>query len=1249
MRRERQDSRLASEEDRMKGTQSAKGPSLKDEADLVFSNRFASLLSPLGLGLGSGPRTLVLRIAPCLLLLAFLLVAAPPFLMGVVTGSISGTARDASGAVIPEVTVQALNTGTGIVQTVQTDQVGFYNFPALAVGRYDVSFQKSGFVTFRKTDLVLNVDTALQVDAVLQVGLEKQEVTVTAEAAQVDTRTTQTGEVIQSREMQDLPLDGRAYTDLLALQPGVVPFNLSQYGSLSPSNSLNNGLLVMSGQRDVQNGFMVNGANTVEGNGGGTTVIPNLDSIAEFKIILSNAGAEYGNYSGGQVNVVTKSGTNQFHGSAFEFVRNSDFDSRNFYSPDRGVLHQNQFGGTAGGPIIRNKLFFFADYQGTRRVVGVDTGQQLVPSIANKMGNFTDQAAIIAANEANNGTNIVSSAYFASVLSSRLGYPVAAEEKYFSPDCMDNTQCVFPGYIIPESAWDTPSANAVALIPDPNQGLFFSTASSAETLNDDKFGLRIDANTRIGMISGYWHYDPWTDTQPYGPFAASTFPGFPIKTVGKAQLFTFGITTNFGGSSVNQFTASYMRNHNDNGKPGTTGPTLQEIGFAPPDQGGIYQLEGPDAQNWPWMGFDNYGLGQYVVERVQDAETYQLQDDFTRVVGTHTIKFGASYHWDHVPIAQVNNGGNSFFIFSSSTETGNDLANMLIGAPDYFAQGAPAALNLRNFYVGIYGQDSWRVKPNLTLNYGVRWETTPFWADRLNRNPSIQLGCQSTTFPTAPEGYCFPGDPGIPKYFINPRWDNFAPRLGLVYSPSFANGFLHKIFGDTGKSSIRIGFGTFFTNIEGANTFNFAAAPYSLYYPSQFPPLFSTPFINKLTGENFQNPFPLPVHDSGDTNIDWSPYLPFSGRQPYPNEPSPYAEHLTLSIERQLTPNTLLSVAYVGEFGHHLVLNTNKNGANPSLCYDLSAVAGSQTAIDRGITGVLDGTNVCGPGNETGFFYPATGGQVLVRGPFSENFSGLGAQIMAGNSAYHSLQVTTRRTAGRAAYLFSYVLSKSLDNGSGFGDQIIQGLDPNIFRALSQFDITHIFSASYTYELPFDKLFGANNRLTRGWKVAGVTSFTTGAPVNIFQTNDFSLRGNGRNSPQYSFTDEPIYLGGGPIYINKDPRKQYIDPDTGVLVNPYFNPALFAPEPFGGQGNANRRFFHGPGVNNWNLSVMKDTRLKENVRLEIRAEFFNAFNHAQFYGNFNVEGNYNAGPSSFGGVFAAGTSRVGQLGAKLYF
>jgi len=234
-------------------------------------------------------------------------------LFGKVTGSISGTVRDAQGGVIPGATVAAKNTQTGVVETIQTDGAGFYNFPALSIGTYDVSIEKTGFKAYQETGLIIDVDTSRRVDAMLQVGAEIQSVTVTAEAAQVNTQTTQTGEVVAATEMENMPLNGRSYTDLLALQPGVVPIGVQMFGTLSPGNSLNDGTLSMSGQRDVNNGFMVNGANTVEGDMGGTVIVPNLDSIAEFRIITSNAGAEYGNYSGGQVNVATKSGTNQFH------------------------------------------------------------------------------------------------------------------------------------------------------------------------------------------------------------------------------------------------------------------------------------------------------------------------------------------------------------------------------------------------------------------------------------------------------------------------------------------------------------------------------------------------------------------------------------------------------------------------------------------------------------------------------------------------------------------------------------------------------------------------------------------------------------------------------------------------------------------------------------------------------------------------------------------------------------------------
>lgn len=1147
---------------------------------------------------------------------------ATTFLFAAVTGSISGTVRDTQGSVISGVRVDALNADTGVIQTIQTDSVGFYNFPALAVGHYNVTFRKADFGEYQQTGLMINVDTALQVDATLKVGSQQQEVTVMATPVQVDTRTSQIGEVISSKEMTDLPLNGRSYTDLLALQPGVVPISVSQYGTLLPSNYLDNGLLSMGGARDVNSGFMVNGANTVEGFGSGTTLVPNLDSIAEFRIITSNAGAEYGNYAGGQVNVVTKSGTNTFHGDAFEFLRNTNLDARNYFSPDRGVFRQNQFGGVFGGPILRNKLFFFVDYQGTRQTIGVDTGQILVPSAAERTGDFSDNAIAL--------TGSVNGAYFANILSTRLGYPVTSGEPYYTAGCASSANCVFPNAQIPTAGWSPVSANVIPLVPLPNSGVYFSTAANSETLNDDKGGFRVDANTRFGMISGYYHYDPWTNISPYSGFGSSV-PGFPNKSIGKAQLFTLSATTSIGTTMVNQFTASYTRNKNISGLVGgATGPSLASLGFAPPQDEGIYQLS-PQYQNWPVLSFNHYSLGAPGSIVSQFNNTYQFQDDFTKVIGTHTLKFGADYHWDQIDISHPNNASNGGFGFSG-TETGIDFADMLIGAPDGFFQGAPAGLNLRSFYLGAYGEDSWRATKNLTINYGVRWEVTPYWSDADNHNPVMLLGVQSTTFPTAPTGYVFPGDAGVPTHMANTRWNDFGPRIGLAYAPNFSDGFLHKIFGESGQSSIRAGFGQYYTNIEGANTFNFAAAPYGLFYSSSAPPVFETPFITRASGQNLGQRFPVPPLTSS-SNIDWSQFEPISGRNPLPDSPSPYAEHIDLSVQRQVTANTMLTMSYVGTFGHHLVVNTDANPGNAALC--LSLYQTNQ---------VVAGTATCGPFGENGIYQPVGGGTINgTRAPFGPNFAGVGHQLDIGNSNYHALETTLRHASGRMAFLLSYTYSKAMDDGSGFGDQVIQNPDGSIttLKGLSIYDMTHNFAASYTYELPFDKLFGKNNRATRGWKISGITQFTTGLPITISEPDDHSLLGNTGNSGYAGSTDEPNYTPGA-IAGNHDPRSG----------QPYFNTSLFSEEPIGEQGTARRRFFHGPGMNNWNLSLLKDLRLTESKSLEFRAEFFNAFNHAQFYGNFVVDGNLNDGTGplgSFGKITSAAAPRIGQVAVKFYF
>src|SRR5580693_5606788 len=417
-----------------------------------------------------------------------------------VGGRISGTVKDATGAVILQATVSITNAETGVRQVLTTDDNGAFSFLDVQVGRYDLQATADGFRPYQRTGIIVDANSALKIDAVLEVGARSDAVTVVDNQLHVDTTSTQIGEVITSTQMTAVPLNGRSYTDLLALQPGVVPVTsitsdtVQDVGAsaLSPSGDLNPGTISINGQREFANAFIVNGSDVEEDVNMGAAIIPNLDSIAEFRIITSNFDAEYGEFSGGQINVVTKSGTNAFHGDLFEFLRNTNLDARNYFSPTRGTFVQNQFGGTFGGPIRRNKIFFFSDYQGTRQRQGVDTGLIPVPSAQDRAGNLSDLAGSFS------GT-IVSGPAWANTLSQNLGYQVSAGEPYYFPGCTNTnysasstTACVLPMLQIPTSAWSGPARNLLQYIPAPNSsGDQFATSAYNQALRDDKDALRI--------------------------------------------------------------------------------------------------------------------------------------------------------------------------------------------------------------------------------------------------------------------------------------------------------------------------------------------------------------------------------------------------------------------------------------------------------------------------------------------------------------------------------------------------------------------------------------------------------------------------------------------------------------------------------------------------------------------------------------------------------------------------------------
>ena len=1171
-----------------------------------------------------------------------------------VGGSISGSITDPTGAAIAKAAITLVNPNTGVKQSVVADDHGSYSFPVLPVGSYVLEVNHPGFKPYRRTGIVLDTSRALQLDVVLLVGERSDAINVSDSAVHLETSSSQMGEVINSEQMSAVPLDGRSYTDLLSLQAGVAPATsitsstVQDVGAsaLSPSGDLNPGTISINGQREFANAFIVNGSDAEEDVNMGTAIIPNLDSIAEFRILTSNFDAEYGEFSGGQINVITKSGSNAFHGDVFEFLRNTDLDARNYFSPTRGTFIQNQFGGTFGGPIRKNKIFFFSDYQGTRQRQGVDTGLIPVPSLQDRAGNLSDLASSFYTTQMVNGQSVVvpttvSGPAWASTLSNNFHQGIYAGEPYYFPGCTNTsyspgstTACVLPTLRIPTSAWSGPAQHLLQYIPVPNTSdNQFATSANNEALRDDKGSLRLDANTGWGLISGYYFLDDYSLNNPY-PVAqgGASVPGFNALYFGRAQLLSLGDTKSLSATSVNELHFSYMRAYNDLGKPqGGLGVSLASQGFVTSSGKPSIVALAPQNEGVENIVFNNFSIGTNTNELKQANNTFQWLDNFSKVLGRHTMKFGGEFHYDQVnvnPIAQFN--GN--FLFTGS-ETGLDFADFLLGIPSQYNQSQLNPFYGRNQYAGLYAQDSWHVKANVTVNAGARWDRIEPWYEKYNQISTTEPGKQSVVFPGAPPGILYPSDPGV-RRTLAPPGDEFSPRIGLSYSPNFSSdSALGKLTGGPARTSLRAGFGMYYTSIEALTIGVLAAnAPYGTTYSSPAPPLFSNPFVTASNGQNLGQYFPVtfaPLNSSSshpDANVDWSQYVPISGIPAYPvSNRIPYTEQYMFSIERQLGDNTLLSASYVGNESHRLLVLVESNPGNPALCLSLS-----QTSE------VAPGSATCGPFGESNVYTTAAGRTVNgTRGPLGSNFGSDTNQSTTGNANYNALELSVRHNSKRLQLFASYTFSKSMDDSSNVGEEV-NPINPALSYALSAFDVKHNFVVSYAYELPFERLFGVSNGWTKGWTISGITHFSSGFPVTLLNYGDNSLLGAEPNGINNYGVDEPQYTPGA-LDLNHNPR------NGGA----YFNTSLFSLQPLGEPGNAKRRFFYGPGIDNYDMALIKNVPLPDTRSLEFRFEGFNVFNHAQFYGPASVNGNIQS--ATFGQVISAAPPRLMQAAVKFVF
>jgi hypothetical protein len=557
---------------------------------------------------------------------------------------------------------------------------------------------------------------------------------------------------------------------------------------------------------------------------------------------------------------------------------------------------------------------------------------------------------------------------------------------------------------------------------------------------------------------------------------------------------------------------------------------------------------------------------------------------------------------------------NGSFGFNGS-ETGVDFADFLLGLASSYTQGQAASFYNRNLYMSAFAQDSWKATNQLTVNYGVRWDRIRPWDEKFNQLQTLVKGEQSQVFPGAPLGLVFPGDPGVPDSLAPPR-NNFSPRVGIAYAPGPPAGgrFLDKIIGSAGATSIRLGYGMYYTAYEGLSAGIMSAnPPYGYTYTSAAPPLFTSPFTVAATGANAGQRFPLQHVAYGasranpNSTVNWSQFEPLVGIPAVdPNDVTPYAQHWMASVQRQFGAGTLATISYVGTSSHHLLVLEEANPADPALCLSLGATA-------------------CGPFNEQ-----------AARTEFGAQFGSVELQRTIANANYNAFEATLNHRAHGLDLLASYTYSKSIDQSAGLPEPV-NPINPSLSRGLSAFDMRHNFVASFHYDIPKPK---SAERLLHamadGWAVVGIARFTTGLPVTLLNNNDTSLLGTIPNGINNNGVDTPEWSGNS-LHLNSNPR-------DGAAV---FDASQFSLPALGTLGNARRRFFSGPGMENLDATLSREVDLGEGRSFEFRAEAFNAFNHAQFFGPAAVEGNISSG--TFGDAVSAMPPRLMQIAVRYRF
>jgi len=1153
-------------------------------------------------------------------------------------GRIIGNVTDPSGASVSGAKVTVTNVATQVSQQTTTDNDGFYQALGLPIGSYRVTIEKVGFRVQVFENQTLQINQSLRVDAQLSVGVTNETIEVKDQVGGVETANSTIGETVTGAAIQQAPLNGRNVLDLALLQAGVTESNSDDTGA---------GTYSIAGGRTDSVTFLLDGGLNNNLLDNGVVFNPNPDTIAEFRILESNYSAEYGRNGGGIISVVTKSGTNEWHGSAFDFLRNDALNANTFFNNENGlprdVLKRNQYGGTFGGPITlphlihgKDRFFFFVGYQG-QRLSQLQTNQASGKVPVFTTAEVTNGDFSNAGNGGNPGP--------AQCPNRDPGVAAFLQGHTFFQSDPAKAACA----IIDPTTFNPVAVNLVSkgLMPVNSTGFVTPTGPHTNDNNEltMKFDFVVTDRDKITATAGGVR-NPLLDTfAAAGNTAFANVPGYPVSTQLNNYFVNLAYNRTITPNIVNEARFVTQRNFVRQAVPAASLPTPEQLGFniTPDAPSGPPIIE--INSNALTTGFTFSGPTTLV------NNTFGVTDTLSWVRGRHDLKMGTGFsgYQNNQIFDFIVNGSFNF----DGGATGNGFADFLLGIPTFYEQGPAAPSNIRSKSTYGFFQDDWRVTKRLTLSLGARYEYSSPKYDTEGRTFSVIPGLQSTVFPGAPEGLVFPGDKGAPSGVNFPVKNNWAPRFGFAWDPR----------GD-GKTSVRGGFGIFYDILKAEDNFQFNGAPpffslSSIGFPTgnQIPAnqssiltFFNDPFGSTGTPNTFPS---QPVNH----NMSFANILPFGGSLFFvdPQLKTPYTYQYNLSVQREVAKDTVVELSYLGSSSHGLTglqdVNPFKPGTTDRI---LNLGPGDSTCPDA----TAGNPNLAG----------CTFGPILeFKNATKADYNGFVASLtkQIGNSAFF----------GRTYFTLGYTFSHEIDNVSGFRQRnsTVPSLDPNLFRSSGDTDVRNRLTFSGGWDLPFEHAWQSGpKQLTQGWSLFPIVTWRTGFPIDV-AANLSSAFTIGSEGP--SGAGDPLLIHANVVGPTNAFNPHTTQTFNGVTGNYYFNPNSFSnaqcgdandPPPctpgptifpsdaqvvanpaLATYGTLPRNFLRGPGRVNFDLALSKTTALVgERLKMEFRAEFFNILNHAEFG---NPDTNILDQGGTFGQILTTADPRIIQLAVRFTF